>query len=482
MTADLAYQHQMQRFSLIRDNDSPASYFADSAISDMSTITSSPNPKSILETDRPAFSSRALLTDPPETAAQRLERVALPPETPDEQALLQKEREIEELFKPVDSAIPEEDSSEAEAEAGVEAGFVSEDVDTDLDLVSRLSSTVSSLRLRQQEQTHLHDLFISKIEALVQQSLDQEEQIMSLTAKLKTLHRKDSELRKENDTLIEDNHRLQGELTNGAVAVDAMTGAVRGLEGWIQSLQIHAGTAVALPATSPLSPPAPLREPKSRQSLQVKPNRQETSGQNRIVDARQAVRGRGRFRGRYSIHHRADHIENDLATATLTQPSSFTTSRGDKYIMAGTAATTAVPASPTDTMDGILAWLRGFKDIEDSIMAMKHSWNHPETRWSQRPSLQRRSQLPTEQEQQLGSTAHLSPSGPLPTPLLRPTSDSSATSSPSLNPQLSVVLTSTAVTVDDFPNLRQNASETKITASSASPPQTPPPATVSSAV
>lgn len=174
---------------------------------------------------------------------------------------------------------------------------------------NELALTVQEMRLRQEEQRHLHQLTIQKLEAVAQRCLAQEQQADDLLREVRELRLENHTLGQENDQLRERLACIEQEAAHKDVAVNAMTSAVAGLEGWIES------THVSRPQT-------PVSE--------KKPKRQ------RVV-----IRGKGRFRGRYYVDEDGDHaIAYSLADAA-----------GDSQ----------------ELQEGVKAWLRGFRDVEEEL-------------------------------------------------------------------------------------------------------------------
>ena len=211
----------------------------------------------------------------------------------------------------------------------------------DPEFISHFTTTVSSLRLRHQEQSHLQSLFTSKLEALAQRSLQHEATIRSLTAELKSLHDSNTDLSRESALLVQENNGLRAamqdmkaEVTGRKVAMEAMTGAVRGLEGWIENA-----------SNSPDS--------SSQRRMLQDVARQKRAG-------RGVIRGKGRFRGRYYID---DHQS------------------GGRNGGLGLDGSTDMEA--TDIQEGVMAWVRGFRDVEEGLKAR----NEMENRGRPRPQI-----------------------------------------------------------------------------------------------
>lgn len=305
------------------------SAFADSAIMDMTTPTISVQSKPQFETD--AFESETVtpLDDMSEwldNEDELLEHAIGTSGDPSD--------EIVSLMDPSSQVKTRELSPESEA--GTECGF-----EHDPELVSHFTTTVSSLRLRHQEQMHLQSLFTSKLEALAQRSLEHEATIWSLTTELQSLRSSNTQLSSENTTLVCENNNLRasmqdlkGEVVERETAMEAMTGAVRGLEGWIESAN-H-------------SP----RSSSQRHSQQDK-MRHRRGG-------RGAVRGQGRFRGRYY----ADEEEESLNTN------------------GGLGGNKSTEIEPVEIQEGVMAWVRGFRDVEE-VLKVRSEIDGKETRTRQ---------------------------------------------------------------------------------------------------
>ena len=175
-------------------------------------------------------------------------------------------------------------------------------------ILADLTSAAASLRLRQTEHRHLLQLSTSRLEAVAQRCLAQERSIKDLTTQLREVQNENNVLGKEHEDSEVEIQNLQAEISSKDVAMEAMAGAVSGLEGWIES---------TLPPSS------------SAAFEQVTPPR----GKRRDV-----IRGRGRFRGRYY---------------------------SDEHSPSGHDVETEV----RDLHDGVKAWLRGFRDVEEGLRA-----------------------------------------------------------------------------------------------------------------
>ena len=172
-----------------------------------------------------------------------------------------------------------------------------------------LATTVKSMRLRQEEQQHLHQLTVQKLEAVAQRCIAQEAQAQELLRQVRELRDENRTLRVENDQLCEKVANLEADASRKEVAVEAMSSAVTGLEGWIES-------------THP--------------SRVQTPNPSKSTKRQKVV-----IRGKGRFRGRY-------YVDED----------------GDEAI----AFSLADAATESQELhDGVKAWLRGFRDVQEEL-------------------------------------------------------------------------------------------------------------------
>ncbi|KAK6371275.1 hypothetical protein LTS17_009006 [Exophiala oligosperma] len=182
--------------------------------------------------------------------------------------------------------------------------------DQDLEAVRlRLAATVEAMRMRHQEQRHLHQLTVQKLEAVAQRCLSQDRQLREYAENMTMLQHENHLLRQQNDRMHSELNQAHTESAKKDVAVNAMSSAVSGLEGWIN--------------TSPTP---------SRSVRQV------------------VTRGRGRFRGRYYAG----------------EPSEAS----PRYGQDGAPDAKALH-------EGVTAWLRGFRDVEEELQALKYSKPSP---------------------------------------------------------------------------------------------------------
>ena len=175
------------------------------------------------------------------------------------------------------------------------------------EVLDSLTSTISSLRLRHAEHRHLLQLSTSHLETISQRCLAQQRTIEALALELQALRDSHTALQEQNEELDLEVQDLRAENTSKDVAMEAMAGAVSGLEGWIENT---------------LSPP----------KSQLQPH---TSDSARRKRQREVIRGRGRFRGRYYVEESDDEHTPEMDVQ--------------------------------DVHDGVKAWLRGFRDVEEGL-------------------------------------------------------------------------------------------------------------------
>jgi hypothetical protein len=295
--------------------------FADSAIMDMNTPTISPQSKPQFESDQLESGMITPFDQPVDDRSESLEHFVGPTSSRDE-------REHRDQIKTITNASSRLDERDLSISSDASTEFDSE---ADPALISHLSTTVSSLRLRHQEQSHLNSLFTSKLEALAQRSLGHEATIRSLTAELQSLRSSNTQVVRENAMLAHENNDLRvsmqdlkGEVLERETAMEAMTGAVRGLEGWIESAN---------------------NSPRSNSAGRL---RQESARNRR--GRYEVIRGKGRFRGRY-------YLDDDDTTD----------------INGGLGTDGSKDAEPLEIQEGVMAWVRGFRDVEEGLKARSES-------------------------------------------------------------------------------------------------------------
>lgn len=180
------------------------------------------------------------------------------------------------------------------------------------DLISvrqSLAATVHSMRLRYEEHQHLHQLTAQKLEAVAQRCLEHERRAQDLLEDLRGMRLEEDNIQQENQVLRSTLANLETEASRNEVAVEAMSSAVKGLEGWIEN-------------ADPARLHTPVQEPRTKRQ--------------RVV-----IRGKGRFRGRYYVDEDGDEaVAFSLADAAVQQQ---------------------------ELHDGVKSWLRGFRDMEEVV-------------------------------------------------------------------------------------------------------------------
>jgi hypothetical protein len=278
------------------------SLFADSAIS---LRTNTPGPVGKLA-ESPTLSD----TPPPSEIATRLNGLVSEIWASEQDGTIRsrKRRRLEKAIRDIEVALEEDssdedDSEESTAQRATLPATVSEQ---DLEAIRiSLASTVESMRMRQQEQKHLHRLTVEKLEAVAQRCLQQENRLRDFAEDMMMLKQENRLLRQENDRIHADLSRAHTESAKKESAVDAMSSAVAGLEGWINGS------------------PTPART------------------MRKVV-----TRGRGRFRGRY-------YVEEPIGVSPMNG-------------VDGTSDAKALH-------EGVTAWLRGFRDVEEELRVSKSS-------------------------------------------------------------------------------------------------------------
>lgn len=230
------------------------------------------------------------------------------------QELLEKlEASLEDRSRDDDSTEPKEifettgTPSEAEAEEEEEPGDGVDEMYSDAlrQIHEDLAATVATMRLRQQEQKHIHRLSVQKLDTVARRCLTQDKQLEDLRKEARKLRKENRRLGRNNDDLCENVIVLEAESRKKDVAINAMTSAVAGLEGWLEATQSAQSNTQSILKHQPLD--------------------------------RYVIRGRGRFRGRYYIE---DDEDSTRAYSTL---------------------------DVRDLHDGVKAWVRGFRDVEEEL-------------------------------------------------------------------------------------------------------------------
>ena len=172
------------------------------------------------------------------------------------------------------------------------------------DIRRHVDETLASMRLRHQERTHLQALCIERLDSVAERCHVSESRAQDAHVRVKTLQQENDILRKDTSVLVGRIQSLEADLTHRDVALDAMGSAASGLEGFLDETTRHQ-SPVPVPASTP---------------------------------RRKVIRGRGRFRGEYDV--------DDLGTHVL--------------------PATSTPASEAaELQDGVRAWLKGFRDVEE---------------------------------------------------------------------------------------------------------------------
>ncbi|EXJ63907.1 hypothetical protein A1O7_00242 [Cladophialophora yegresii CBS 114405] len=229
----------------------------------------------------------------------------------------EKQRKITRAVEAIEAALERdslsEEGSEAETTLPTQPPITPEPPTTpitvsDLESIRTcLAATVESMRMRQQEQRHLHHLTTEKLEAVAQKCIQQETRLREFSGEIASLKEDNQFLSQENQVLHVQLSNAQSECARKEIAIKAMSSAVSGLEGYVNGSPVP-----KRPADSP-----------------------------RIV-----YRGKGRFRGRY------------YADEAVKEP------MGDDL---------DVPADPKALHEGVTAWLRGFRDVEEELRSAQGS-------------------------------------------------------------------------------------------------------------
>ena len=250
-------------------------------------------------------------------------------------------------------------------------------------ILAHLTNSLATLRKRHEDTLHLHSHLISKLNTLTSTSLSQTRQMQTLTSQnadltsttddmrtqILELESRERLLERRNSTLA---HRLSSaERANleDEVALEAMSAAVGGLEGWMDSFVERARA----------------HNPKTKSNNYH--NYGETPRSN------PAIRGRGRFRGRYNAssntvgpisppstpssrdNNTSRPGTSDWALLNSAPPkmsardyNNTNTSMEDNTMTTSTSASSARPAGEiAEFEEGIRSWIKGFRDVEESI-------------------------------------------------------------------------------------------------------------------
>ena len=182
----------------------------------------------------------------------------------------EKRRKITQAVEEIEAALEYESQSEGESDNETDdpaSSSISPEIEStpiaanDLETIrASLGATVESMRMRQQEQRHLHQLTVEKLEAVARRCIQQEQRLREFGREIAGLEEDNYTLSQENQVLHIQLNNAQSECAKREVAVNAMSSAVSGLEGYVNGS------------------PSPERPVSSRKII---------------------TRGKGRFRGRY---------------------------------------------------------------------------------------------------------------------------------------------------------------------------------------
>lgn len=202
-----------------------------------------------------------------------------------------------------------------------------------IDLRAGVAAALETMRFRQEEQTHLHELTVNKIEAVAQRCIAQEQEAQALLSQLHLVRAENDALHAEKARLCARISELPPVFAQKGTAVSVASSAVKGLEGWID---------VARPVYNYAAAAPPLPSSSERRKVVV-------------------TRGRGRFRGRYFVEE-GEHL-------------------GDQ-----------IQSSDQELDNGVKAWLQGFQDVGAELQqyglqnrgrasAACQSMPHPKDNW-----------------------------------------------------------------------------------------------------
>jgi hypothetical protein len=218
-----------------------------------------------------------------------------------------------------------------------------------------LNATVASMRTRLNESKHLHSLTMSKLSSVAQSNVN-------LTSQLSAARKVHTSLSHSNAALrmrIED---LEATTTQQSVTVSAMTGAVAGLESYVRS-------------SSPL--------PATPRNTHAQLNSQHTHIPNSGARRQTVIRGTGRFRGKYP-------------TASPPPPPLARQDSTDTHVNMNLDGAYDILPSPqqNELQEGILGWIRGFRDVEAGWREMDQNLHRTPTRFGNVMETQRTPNTP----------------------------------------------------------------------------------------
>lgn len=262
------------------------------------------------------------------------------------------------------------------------------------ELLSTTKKLTGSLRDRQEENVHIYALFTEKLEAVAQRCIQLQRTLSEATTHYQNeLREKDAEI---GDMVMEinrleiDNERLDKEGLERDVVIRAMGAAVGGLEGWVGGWTKRQERA----DRENVRAVAPLTPRKGVLGANVTPRSAPTPKKTKEV-----IRGKGRFRGRVLVEeeeeeadgdgeesHQRHHspFRSDAASSKLHRrsipgsgngrPMTTTTTnnhdpRNDSFERGarGFAGAGGADSAEIEILDGLRAWISGFRDVEEGL-------------------------------------------------------------------------------------------------------------------
>ncbi|OQV02728.1 hypothetical protein CLAIMM_07873 [Cladophialophora immunda] len=146
-----------------------------------------------------------------------------------------KRRRIEQAVDEIEAALEDESLSDKESDSETTQQSqaapsllpqTSGATEADLELIrTHLTSTVESMRMRQQEQRHLHQLTVEKLEAIAQRCIQQERRVREFAEEIVTLRKKNRALTQQNESLNIQLSEVHSESAKKETAVKAMSSA-----------------------------------------------------------------------------------------------------------------------------------------------------------------------------------------------------------------------------------------------------------------
>jgi hypothetical protein len=144
---------------------------------------------------------------------------------------------VENLLEDRDE-IPEADFKRAPENAEIRevANQFSEEDVAQLDQIHQhLTTTVAEMRLRQQEQHHIHEMTVRRLDDIAGTCARQKKRIQELETEVGALRIEHQKLYRDSQGFQQHAEQLTVELQRRDVALQAMSSAVAGLDGWIST-------------------------------------------------------------------------------------------------------------------------------------------------------------------------------------------------------------------------------------------------------